>query len=191
MIHCLNLSSLGGLLGAILGCIFGVVLGIFIGICLIRRRRKRRPEMHIPLTSTSRFNLLDGEEPGPAYPEVTDREIHQPRGTSSAIHPTTTEANVNAATAGPRNRLRLHDGTATGWPSRVKNNESAVPPTPEATEQETPTPTAQVQDQRTLEQRAEQLSAPELERLAALVARRLERVRGAPPQYQATEGVGV
>ncbi|KEP50830.1 hypothetical protein V565_072560 [Rhizoctonia solani 123E] len=66
--------------------------------------------------------------------------------------------------------------------------ESAVPPLPAAAEQALPT---QEQDHRTLEQRAEQLSPPELERLAALVARRLERVRGAPPQYQATEGIGV
>ncbi|CAE6438055.1 unnamed protein product [Rhizoctonia solani] len=182
--------TLGRILGPILASLFAVLLCLIIGICLIRRRQ-RKPQMHIPLTSTSTFNLLDGEEPGPVHPDATDREIHQYRAALSGMHLTSMATNLNAATVVPRNRLRLHDGTATDWPSTVKNRESAVPPTPEATEQVPPTPTAQVQDQRSLEQRAEQLSAPELERLAALVARRLERVRGAPPQYQATEGIGM
>lgn len=100
---------------------------------------------------------------------------------------------IGAGVAAPRSRLRLHEA----WPSAVKDRLSEVPPipqnenAPEQPREETRTRAdTQVQDP-SLEQRAEQLSGPELERLAALVARRLERVRGAPPQYQATEGVGV
>ncbi|KAG8751478.1 hypothetical protein FRC11_009342 [Ceratobasidium sp. 423] len=153
-------------------------------------RRRQKPQLHIPLSSISAFDLLDEEQSG-SRPRsgIVTREAHQTA--PSVMRPTSTETNENAATDAPRSRLQLHDGAAMGWPSTIKNRESAVPPLPEATEQALPTPTTQDQDQRTLEQRAEQLSAPELERLAALVARRLERVRGAPPQYQATEGIGV
>ncbi|CAE7050211.1 unnamed protein product [Rhizoctonia solani] len=183
-----NSGSASRILGPVLGSLLAVLLCIAIGICFIRRRRQRKPEAHIPLNSTSAFDLLDGEESNliSRSGSVT-REISS---MPSVIQQTNTETNVNAV-AVPRARLRLHDEAATGWPSTVKNRESAVPPLPGAAEQALPTPTIPEQDQRTLEQRAEQLSAPELERLAALVARRLERVRGAPPQYQATEGIGV
>ncbi|CAE6502749.1 unnamed protein product [Rhizoctonia solani] len=181
-------TSLGRILGPVLGSLLGVLLCIALGICFVRHQRRQKPELHIPLSSTSAFDLLDDEQPG-SRPRsgIVTREVHQIP--PSVVQPTNMEMNVNVVTDAPRSRLRLHDGTAMGWPSAVKNRESAVPPLPEATEQAPPTPTTQ--DQRTLEQRAEQLSAPELERLAALVARRLERVRGAPPQYQATEGIGV
>ncbi|CAE6490738.1 unnamed protein product [Rhizoctonia solani] len=185
-------TSLGRILGPVLGSLLAVLLCIVIGICLIRRRRQQMPERHIPLISTSEFDLLDGEQSNSGSRSGTvTREVHQTGAMPSVMHPTSMETNVTAAAGAPRARLQLHDGTATGWPSAVKNRDSAVPPLPEAAEQAPPTPTTQEQDQRTLEQRAEQLSAPELERLAALVARRLERVRGAPPQYQATEGIGV
>ncbi|KAJ1308176.1 hypothetical protein OPQ81_003891 [Rhizoctonia solani] len=183
-------TSLGRILGPVLGSLLGVLLCMTIGICLIRRRRQKKPELHIPLHSASSFDLLDGERPGlGSRSETVTREVHQTA--ASMAHPTNATTNISPATDVPRSRLRLHDGTTTGWPSTVKNRESAVPPLPEATEQVPPPPISQQQDPRTLEQRAEQLSAPELERLAALVARRLERVRGAPPQYQATEGIGV
>ncbi|KAL5637284.1 hypothetical protein ACGC1H_001057 [Rhizoctonia solani] len=182
-------TSLSHILGPVLASLFAVLLCIVIGICLIRRRRQPRPEAHIPLSSTASFDLLDEEQRSRSG--IVTREVDQPRVMPGVIHPTRTETNVNAAASVPRARLRLHDGTATVWPSTVKNRESAVPPLPEAAEQALPTPRTEEQDHRTLEQRAEQLSPPELERLAVLVARRLERVRGAPPQYQATEGIGV
>ncbi|KAF8760238.1 hypothetical protein RHS01_02237 [Rhizoctonia solani] len=169
-------KSLGRILGPILASLFAVLL------CL---------EGHIPLVSTSAFDLLDGEGARPTRPRVIVQEIHELRAEPNVMNPANTTTNANATRVVPRNQLRLHNGTAPNWPSTVKNRESAVPPVPETTEQAPPTPTTQAQDQRTLEQRAEQLSPPELERLAALVARRLERVRGAPPQYQATEGIGV
>ncbi|ELU37379.1 hypothetical protein AG1IA_08594 [Rhizoctonia solani AG-1 IA] len=184
-------KSLGRILGPILASLFAVLLCLVVGICLIRRRRKRKQEGHIPLVSTSAFDLLDGEGARPTRPRVIVQEIHELRAEPNVMNPANTTTNANATRVVPRNQLRLHNGTAPNWPSTVKNRESAVPPVPEATEQAPPTPTTQAQDQRTLEQRAEQLSPPELERLAALVARRLERVRGAPPQYQATEGIGV
>ncbi|KAG9082128.1 hypothetical protein FS749_007087, partial [Ceratobasidium sp. UAMH 11750] len=74
--------------------------------------------------------------------------------------------------------------------SRTEKGGSSTAPvqpnlTPEATTNDSPQLPSPMRHQN-LEQRTEELSAPELERLAALVARRLERVRGAPPQYRAT-----
>lgn len=126
----------------------------------------------------------------------TDEGMDVRAGTQMGTSPQAT------ARSAPGSRLRLHNASTTTWPSTAKHRLSDVPPLPDeppgdgTTEPRTPfedppQPPQQPAEPQSLEQRAEQLSPPELERLAALVARRLERVRGAPPQYQATEGVGV
>lgn len=123
-----------------------------------------------------------------------------PRLDTQAVTPRSTDALVGTTALG--SRLRLHNASATAWPSTAKHQLSEVPPLPNEPPgdaenepsshvEDAPQPQRPPNEPQTLEQRAEQLSAPELERLAALVARRLDRVRGAPPQYQATEGVGV
>lgn len=143
----------------------------------------------MPLGSTAGFDLAGDEEArtghveragsGPARVEVEPEvaEVVQGRGLAAVL---------------PQSRLRLHDGSS-AWPSTTKNRLSAVPElSTDGLIPNSPTPAAGVTGSRagaSLEQRAEQLSRSELERLAALVERRLDRVRGAPPQYQATEGV--
>ncbi|KAF8598619.1 hypothetical protein BDV93DRAFT_561125 [Ceratobasidium sp. AG-I] len=211
-------SDLSRLLGPILGSLVGLILGILLTACFLRRRRKQNTpfsDAHIPLSSTSGFDLLSGDSEGHGRQDMREsraagadmagsRRARTDGGTGTDTRDadlTGTAAQTTLPSA-PGSRLRLHNASATAWPSTAKHRLSDVPPLPNEPPgdvdgeprtvlEDPPQPPQRPAEPQSLEQRAEQLSAPELERLAALVARRLERVRGAPPQYQATEGVGV
>ncbi|KAG9120586.1 hypothetical protein FRC07_003866 [Ceratobasidium sp. 392] len=190
--------NLGRVVGPVLGCLVGIIIGVTISICYVRRRRCRPDsDLHIPLASTSAFDLLAGEQQRHTTSraqETTTAPADQLRRGSLGVGIVTT---ITSAVA-TRGRLQLHDGSALGQSSSEKNEPSTTPSelsptagplTPvarvaPASDSSQPRSPVGIQN---LEQRAEELSAPELERLAVLVARRLERVRGAPPQYQATD----
>ncbi|QRV87146.1 hypothetical protein RhiJN_15164 [Ceratobasidium sp. AG-Ba] len=189
-------TKLAQIIGPVLGCFVGILLGISFSLCYLRKKRRKRQsqtEPHIPLSSTSAFDLFAGE---------SERGVGSGRQYSRAA--SITEPNTLPAaepTAVPRSRLQLHDGSTLERPEKRRTNtHSQSNPsrdltlvdevaTTETSEPSQPQPSQPATRDQHLEQRAEELSAPELERLAALVARRLERVRGAPPQYQPTEDV--
>lgn len=195
------------------------MIGILLTICFLRRRRRRQqkqaspPDAHVPFSSASAFDLLSEETEGHGRQDM--REVRPARADMGGLGGGSTDGgtttNVRSMSSGttpqttirsaPGSRLRLHDSSTSGWQSTAKdglsNASSPLSESPTDGNQtnspfnDPPQPTRRPVEPQSLEQRAEQLSPPELERLAALVARRLERVRGAPPQYQATESVGV
>ncbi|QRV72223.1 Fungal specific transcription factor domain [Ceratobasidium sp. AG-Ba] len=191
-----NGTKLAQIIGPVLGCFVGILLGISFSVCYLRKKRRKRQsqtEPHIPLSSTSAFDLFAGE---------SERGVGSGRQHSLAASMTEPNALPPAEpTAVPRSRLQLHDGsTLERSEKRRTNTHSQSNPsrdltlvdeaaTTETSEPSQPRPSQPATRDQNLELRAEELSAPELERLAALVARRLERVRGAPPQYQPTEDV--
>ncbi|KAH7344190.1 hypothetical protein B0J17DRAFT_714348 [Rhizoctonia solani] len=179
-------NNLGRIVGPVLGLLLGVLLCIAVGIYLVRRRRQRKPELHIPLNSTTSFDLLDGEQPGS---EMVTREPSRPGTAPSLRHPTSPTTNANMA-AVPRSRLRLHDGTATAWPSAVKNRESAVPALPgDRTSTIYPNDTGARSSNLGATCRA---AVPT--RIGTFGSTRCAQTRtskGSTTQYQATEGIGV
>lgn len=160
---------------------------ILIGICLVRKRRRRKLKASVQLGSASGFDIAGGEEARIGHVEGMES------GSRQEVEMREVEEREAPIIPRPQPTLRLHNGSLAG-PSTTKDQQSTVPTLP--TSNTTPvssSPLAPATSNRAhteLEQRAEQLSGHELEQLAALVERRLDRVRGAPPQYQATEGIG-
>ncbi|KAB5590144.1 hypothetical protein CTheo_6409 [Ceratobasidium theobromae] len=176
-------SSPARIVGPVVGTLGALLVCMLVGICLVRRKRPRKP---IQLESTSGFDIAGDEEARTGHigqvesgqeEQVEMREMRDGREVPVVPVPV------------PSRPLRLHDGSA-GPSGKHQQNAPTGPSTgPASTIPLLPTldaPPARTRTQ--VEQRAEQLSSAELERLAALVERRLDRVRGAPPEYQATEG---
>ncbi|KAG8747580.1 hypothetical protein FRC12_014037, partial [Ceratobasidium sp. 428] len=189
---------LGRIIGPALGCLVGILIGITLSVCYVRRKRRHsNSDPHIPLASTSAFDLLAGEQERHSSPR-TQATRTTPMDRSALLDTGITA--TTAHTSANRGRLQLHDGsfgqltneksqpnTASCEPSPISSALTPVTHGVHGNDSLRPQPLTRSQN---LEQRTEELSAPELERLAALVARRLERFRGAPPQYQATDNMG-
>ncbi|KAB5590145.1 hypothetical protein CTheo_6410 [Ceratobasidium theobromae] len=149
------------IVGPVMGILGALLVCMLVGICLARRKRPRKP---IQLELTWRFD----EEACTGREQVEMREMRNAR-----------EVPVISIPVPPR-PLCLHDGSTR--PSRKHpQNASATTVSPILD-------TSPARTRKHFGQRAELLSGAELERLAALVERRLGRVRGAPPEYQATQG---